>query len=265
MKGTILDFDNLEKKGLILANDGNRYIFDYEKDWKNKNKSVIVDTEVDFVIADNFATEIFSLSKNSDLSDKQSHVKNDNIDKSFKKIDFSSIEKEFNNSTAIEKKKKENIKRFLNSLMALPTIYFFIFVLHEAKMDGILTILLFIVFIIAICFSLIFLINIFSAKSLLKEELIQSKYKEQLKIVNYTPTNLKYEVIKMIHVVDKTYNGATSKLVNEAYKLKADAIINCNYQSTTATNVKTDLVTKYVKSEIHVSNILDGTAIRIIE
>ena len=29
MKGTIIDFDEIEKSGLILAEDGNRYLFEF--------------------------------------------------------------------------------------------------------------------------------------------------------------------------------------------------------------------------------------------
>ena len=48
MKGTIIDFDEVEKNGLILAEDGNRYSFDLSN-WKSKNKSPEIDFEVDFI------------------------------------------------------------------------------------------------------------------------------------------------------------------------------------------------------------------------
>lgn len=63
MKGTILDFDENDKKGLILGEDENRYFFDYEKEWKNKNKNPEIDSTVDFIVKDDVATEIFSLTK----------------------------------------------------------------------------------------------------------------------------------------------------------------------------------------------------------
>ncbi len=48
MKGTIVDFNELEKNGLILAEDGNRYLFELNN-WKSKNKSPEIDFEVDFI------------------------------------------------------------------------------------------------------------------------------------------------------------------------------------------------------------------------
>ena len=65
MKGVVLDFNNKENIGLILGEDGNRYSFDYEKDWKSKNKNVEIDSTVDFVINENSASEIFSLNQNA--------------------------------------------------------------------------------------------------------------------------------------------------------------------------------------------------------
>ena len=45
MKGTIIDFDEIEKSGLILAEDGNRYLFELNN-WKSKNKIPEIDAEV---------------------------------------------------------------------------------------------------------------------------------------------------------------------------------------------------------------------------
>lgn len=48
MKGVVLDFNNKENIGLILGEDGNRYSFDYEKDWIDKNKLPKVDLDIQF-------------------------------------------------------------------------------------------------------------------------------------------------------------------------------------------------------------------------
>ena len=45
MKGTIIDFDEIEKSGLILAEDGNRYLFELNN-WKSKNKIPEIAAEV---------------------------------------------------------------------------------------------------------------------------------------------------------------------------------------------------------------------------
>ena len=59
MKGTIIDFDEIEKSGLILAEDGNRYLFELNN-WKSKNKIPEIDAEVDFVVNElNQATAIY--------------------------------------------------------------------------------------------------------------------------------------------------------------------------------------------------------------
>lgn len=103
MKGIIIDFNNEEKKGLILGNDGNRYKFNYEAEWKNKNKIPKIDDEVDFIIKDNIATEIFSLNKKSNIILEENQANSE-----FKRIDFNLIENEFNNIDKIDNQKKKN-------------------------------------------------------------------------------------------------------------------------------------------------------------
>lgn len=108
MKGTILDFNEELKNGQILGEDGKRYIFNFE-DWKSKNKNPDIDTEVDFIEKDNIATEIFSLTKKIEQNSNSSQA--NNINSTFKKINFEQIENEINhyieiNPQLIEKKKK---------------------------------------------------------------------------------------------------------------------------------------------------------------
>ena len=67
VKGIILDFKNDDKNGLILGEDGNRYSFFYDTDWQNKITELKINSEVDFIVKDNKATEIYCLNnKNND-------------------------------------------------------------------------------------------------------------------------------------------------------------------------------------------------------
>lgn len=270
MKGTILDFNEELQTGKILGEDGNRYSFNIDE-WKSKNKHLEIDDEVDFILEDNIATEIFSLTKksntNSNFEQNQSNLSS-NINSNFKKIDFEEIENEINNPTLIEERKKKNTKDFFISTLVTFVFFIFLFISVEFKWNGFISIIILIFFISGIFVSIKELISIFIAKKQMKDDVIQSKYKDQLQIVNFTPNNLNFEIIKMIHVVDKTMDGVTKKLIEEAYELKADAIINYQYQSTTTSKVRTTNTigaSKDIKTDVYVSNIIDATAIRIID
>lgn len=64
MKGSILDFNNEDSAGIILGEDGNRYSFDFGE-WKSRNKDIEIDANIDFIIKNNVATEIFDLNNKS--------------------------------------------------------------------------------------------------------------------------------------------------------------------------------------------------------
>ncbi|WP_141051819.1 hypothetical protein [Aliarcobacter cryaerophilus] len=107
MKGTIIDFDEIEKSGLILAKDGNRYSFDLSN-WKSKNKIPEIDAEVDFISNENSATDVFCLTKNSNAKvEKTIEIVEKPIqNKSYsdiKKIDFEKLENEINNPETIKR------------------------------------------------------------------------------------------------------------------------------------------------------------------
>ena len=91
VKGIILDFKNDDKNGLILGEDGNRYSFFYDTDWQNKITELKINSEVDFIVKDNKATEIYCLNNknNDDISLNKNNIP-------FKKMDFDSIEKNGN-------------------------------------------------------------------------------------------------------------------------------------------------------------------------
>lgn len=271
MKGTILDLNEELKTGQILGEDGNRYLFNMDE-WKSKNKAPEIDIEVDFVIKDNIATEIFSLSKKtnttSNIEQNQSNLSLNNVNSNFKKINFDKFEKEIGNTDSLSKKKKENIKNFFLTACLIPVTLLILYISIDAKWGDFISIIIFIFFISSIISTLVALKNIFFYKSQFRDDVIQSKFKEELQIIDFTPNNLNFEPIKIIHVVDKTFDGARKKLIDEAYRLKADAIINYTYQSTTTPRVRTTTSlsgSKDIKTDVMVSNIINATAIKIIE
>lgn len=272
MKGQILDFNEELKTGQILGQDGKRYTFNFEE-WKSKNKNPDIDTEVDFIEKDNIATEIFSLSKKtntitSDIKQNSNNLSFNSVNSNFKKINFDKFEKEIENTDSISKKKKENIKNFFLTACLIPVLYLVLYISIDAKWGDFISIIIFIFFGTSIFSTLIALKNIFFAKSQLRDDVIQSKFKEELQIIDFTPNNINFEPIKIIHVVDKTFDGARNKLIDEAYRLKADAIINYTYQSTSTPKIKTTTSlngSKDIKTEVMASNIINATAIRIIE
>ncbi len=73
MKGVVLDFNNKENIGLILGEDGNRYTFDYEKEWINKNKLPKVDLDIQFEKQEKQAINV--------ILDEQVHATSHNYEK----------------------------------------------------------------------------------------------------------------------------------------------------------------------------------------
>ena len=63
MKGYVLNFDTHSKMGSISGVDGNRYSFE-ESQWKD-SVAPIKEQEVDFVLLENKATEIFVIKNSS--------------------------------------------------------------------------------------------------------------------------------------------------------------------------------------------------------
>ena len=82
----VLDLNKDEKIGLILGVDGNRYTFNIETDWQNKNKFPEIDNLVDFIINENRATQIYCISnKNSEpIETTNNEISTNN--KNFKKL-----------------------------------------------------------------------------------------------------------------------------------------------------------------------------------
>ena len=99
MKGTVIDFSNTENSGLILGEDGNRYIFDIS-DYKGKNKSIDIDCEVDFIVDENIAKEIYPIKIKESSKEAIKIEKEEKTPTSsslnIKKVDFKSIENKVN-------------------------------------------------------------------------------------------------------------------------------------------------------------------------
>lgn len=276
MKGQILDFNEELKTGQILGQDGNRYTFNFEE-WKSKNKAPEIDIEVDFVIKDNIATEIFSLNKNSNSS----QINNKNS--TFKEINFEQIEKEINhyietNPQIIEKKKKEGIKIFLISLSLTVLLYIVGTVSFSYKWDflGMISVVIFllgclITFILAIAnLPIIFtskkkLDN--KVKELIKDEKIFEVYSNSLTILNYIPNDLQHNVIKMISASANNYDVAKIQLIKQAYELKADAILNLKDNTNSSSDVKSSYIpltnTQQIKTNVVTTHRLEGIAIKL--
>ncbi len=68
MKGSILEFDESTRQGIISGDDGNRYELDINQ-WKSA-KLPVVGAKVDFSVVDNGATAVYSVSAASESSKK---------------------------------------------------------------------------------------------------------------------------------------------------------------------------------------------------
>lgn len=284
MKGTIVDFDEVEKSGLILSEDGNRYSFDLSK-WKSKNKSPELDIEVDFVVDGNQANDVYYLNKNNlEVKTTNEKVESPIQNQSYsdiKKINFEEIENKIDNEIINEindiekykKEKKQTTKSFLISLPILLVEVIFIALSNEAKWYF-LSLILGLVFIITALSSVLLLISILMPKKLgnklikmQRKSNIINEYKKYLKIINYTPNNLNFDNIKIINVRANTLEEAENKLLNEAYELKADAIINYSNQFNTISSVNTSGIgsSKSVSTSVTAVNSVSGLAIRVRE
>lgn len=274
MKGTILDFDENAKRGLLLGEDGNRYFFDYEKEWKNKNKNPETDSSVDFIIKDNEATEIFSLNKKSTNSleiEKKLNTSTNN-NQNFKKINFEEIDKEMYSDKRLEEK-RATVKKFFLILLAVDIVgYFF-------TKTG-LSIVAFIVLFFSIPFTLAILFPLYKlvirkdiipkdrAKEMNKNDVIDEVYANSLTILNYIPENLNHTVIKMISSSDNDYEDAKKQLIRQAYELKADAILNFKADSNTNSDVSSSFIpmtnTQQIRTKIINNTRLEGIAVKFI-
>ncbi len=268
MKGQILDFNEEIKTGQILGQDGNRYSFNIDE-WKSKNKSPEIDIEVDFVIKDNIATEIFSLKIKTEVEQNHNTFQNNNLN--LKKINFEDIEKEMYNDKRIEDKRKETSKGFY-ALIAVDIIAYFF---TKTGISAIAYVILF----FSVPFSLFMIYPYYRlvikkdlnpkdmAQNMIRESVIDEVYSNSLTILNYVPDNLNYHVIKMISSSSRNYDDAKKQLIRQAYELKADAILNLKDNTNSSSDVKSSYIpltnTQQIKTNVVTTHRLEGIAIKL--
>lgn len=276
MKGTIIDFDETEKVGLILSEDGNRYEFDLSQ-WKSKNKTPELDNEVDFVINEDKVCDIYSLNKANDvIKTKNNNDLQNHFDSDIKKINFTEIENkvddELKNGESFNKERDELKKGFL--WIVLPVLaaqVIFLAIAFSNRWDSPLLMLPILTTFLTMLFTIFLAIRILIPRKLfniiVKNSNILTEYEKQLKIINYTPSNLNFENIKIINVSGDTLEEATKELLKQAYELKADAIINYSNQFNTISSVSTTGFgsAKRLSTSVTTVNTLSGLAIKIKE
>lgn len=276
MKGTIIDFDETEKVGLILSEDGNRYEFDLSQ-WKSKNKTPELDNEVDFVINEDKVCDIYSLNKANDvIKTKNNNDLQNHFDSDIKKINFTEIENkvddELKNGESFNKERDELKKGFL--WIVLPVLaaqVIFLVIAFSNRWDSPLLMLPILTTFLTMLFAIFLAIRILIPRKLfniiVKNSNILTEYEKQLKIINYTPSNLNFENIKIINVSGDTLEEATKELLKQAYELKADAIINYSNQFNTISSVSTTGFgsAKRLSTSVTTVNTLSGLAIKVKE
>lgn len=258
MNGTVLDLNKDEKIGLILGVDGNRYTFNIETDWQNKNKFPEIDNLVDFIINENRATQIYCISnKNSEpIETTNNEISTNN--KNFKKIDFKKLEDELNNEDNLKKTKKELKYEF----------YFFIglsiliwIIVNSFKWNDVMLTIILILFVASITGTVKSFFALFSSKYKLEEDIVEKLYKKDLLIISYVPEKLSYEVIELISFSTSTLEEAKNGLIIKAFRLKADAIINYKHDV-----IKSSYVSGKkgrVSTKINITHKVEGVAIRL--
>ena len=281
MKGIVLDFNHKENIGLILGSDGKRYSFNYLNEWKSSNKIPELHEEVDFLEKDNIAIEIFSLSKKTEQNSNSSQ--DNNINSTFKKINFEQIESEINhyietNPQIKKNQKKESIKAFFISLSITILTYILSNILFSYKWDffglissiafllGCLVTLIFVIIVIFMSFTPKEKLDNAVTKSI-RDEKIFEVYSNSLTILNYVPDNLNYQVIKMISSSSRNYDDAKKQLIRQAYELKADAILNLKDNTNSTSDVKSSFIpgtnTQQIKTNVITTHRLEGIAIKL--
>lgn len=255
MNGIILDFNNNEKKGLILGEDGKRYSFDYDTDWQNKLIELKINSEVNFVVNEKNATQIYCLNKKNN----DAVISSNNKNSQFRKIDFDSIEKNTNDLSFIKNFRIRMFKYLSISLIILSLSLFLV------NGDSLFNLILYFIALISGLFSLGYTLAIIFPKSEIEDEFIRKNYSKELTILNYNPDGLNYEVIKMITINSKNYEEAKKELIKKAYKLKADAIFNLTHNVHSISNVRTTGFgfNKSIETKITTTHTLEGVAIKL--
>ena len=252
MKGIVLDYDGNTKEGIILGDNGNRYKFQFE-DWKRENSKISLDVEVDFMISENKAIELYPINK---TNLREENLIEEKKDFNFKKIDFDDIEKKINDPKIIDSEKKIYWKTIREKIKNLIVFWAVSSVLVAISFGYKLENLALFIVLMTFIFSVrnIFLLILYATTSSEKVELVSKFYGNELPIINYEPQSLNYDIIQIISTTSNVFDNARENIIRQAYDLKADAIINFTVVSATKGNVSSKLQTDYN---------LEGVAIRI--
>ncbi|MBN1838858.1 MAG: hypothetical protein JW802_02325 [Campylobacterales bacterium] len=103
-------------------------------------------------------------------------------------------------------------------------------------------------------------------KSLINQEYNKqlATYRKEVGIVNYIPEGLKYEALKLLTSSGNNYYNAETSLIDQAFRLQADGIINVTLNSTSSTQVNGRTGEKgYISSSVSTTVYLQGMAIKL--
>lgn len=244
MKGVIINYSENENIGQILGEDGHRYNFN-SYNFMNLERKIYINDEVDFVIKNNKAKEIFPI-----------NVRNINQ----KNINFKEIENKLNDKNIINKIKKEYFFYLkLIFIIFLIALYF----VYTSKTNSAIFILSLIALLSSGAYSLGLIILVLKPNSLVKKAVLNEYLNDQIKRFNAVPENLQYKEVKYIHIEANNYQEAEELLLNEIFDLQADAIINYSYQHSSTSHKSGNIITGKTR-EISRYHTIDGTLIRYI-
>lgn len=198
----------------------------------------------------NFRTSLYG---NDDVKEKIVSKNNYGL----KKIDFDLLEKNKNDKIYIKNMKTKLLRYFSISIIILLLSIF----LLKMNYHIILNIVSYVVIFISGITTALYLFYIIFPKKVINKEFFKN-YKNQLPIINLTPTDLNYEVLDMIDIGGyKDYDKARNELINRAFKIKADAIIQFNHSMQTNSELKGNI--KNFQTNIISFHQMQGVAIRL--
>ncbi|MDN5095788.1 hypothetical protein [Aliarcobacter butzleri] len=198
----------------------------------------------------NFRTSLYG---NDDVKEKIVSKNNYGL----KKIDFDLLEKNKNDKIYIKNMKTKLLRYFSISIIILLLSIF----LLKMNYHIILNIVSYVVIFISGITTALYLFYIIFPKKVINKEFFKN-YKNQLPIINLTPTDLNYEVLDMIDIGGyKDYDKARNDLINRAFKIKADAIIQFNHSMQTNSELKGNI--KNFQTNIISFHQMQGVAIRL--
>lgn len=232
MRGEILKYDSNSQKGLISGIDGKRY--EFIKTEVNDDINLVKGQSVDFSEEEGFAKDIYILNSldneefdNVEVSENLNTLKTikDNTN-NYKKFDFSQITDLLKNEEVIHHlTKKTKRTQAVVAIILIPLGL----ILCTASLWWIILVLIGLRS--AYMASPFFRVNRLSFLSNFNEIFLKKYYQVKLQKVSKIADESLYTTIAFINGVSK------DDLYAQAYKLKADALMDLNLQKYTSTNV----------------------------